>query len=316
MLLAFQFPPLFCLRVYCTISCTECQLGIFAQLTAANDDNILGGDIVANKALKVLPPGAIEKVYAVDTSINDASRTILWRCINPACSVRMTLYNAGRPSATFRSHRGEADNHIGGGCIISDITYSPHTYDDSLFIQSDFFDHVLRDKTIPATSTGKVSKGRPGHIDVKVKDRTAIRTIYELYGARLHHGITGTINGFSISELIADEDNFSKYKHGFVGDKLVRCVAYRYISATQHIIFIYPRFLRGKRASFPVAIHIPDENLFKTMRKRLFPSGASWKTKKHSLICGHWQNRDVDGEIMPCCEFIHPRKQFHLLKYD
>lgn len=64
-------------------------------------------------------------VFAKNTSINDAHRGICWKCINPGCPVQMTLYNAGTAKAYFASHKGDKDNHIGGKCILSNISYAP-----------------------------------------------------------------------------------------------------------------------------------------------------------------------------------------------
>lgn len=254
-------------------------------------------------------------ILAEKTTSADAQKKIKWKCINPKCNVDMTLYNAGREGAYFASRRGQKNLHYGIGCMLSNISYNPHQYDESLFDENDFFTGILIGCS-SANGKNNQPTSQSSSRNINNSEHSPIKTIYELYKARLHYGILGNINGVSFNAIIVDEDNYDYYSNGIDGNKVVRAVTYKAIDETQHIIFNYPRFIPHSTMYYNIAVHIPSIKLYKSISSRLLPKGSTWKTRSHVLICGFWEQNIVDGETIPTCEFTRPKKQIHLLKYD
>lgn len=140
-------------------------------------------------------------VFAKNTSINDAHRGICWKCINPGCPVQMTLYNAGTAKAYFASHKGDKDNHIGGKCILSNISYAPHCYDEDMFDKDDYFYNIItgpRQRQVVRNN----KNDRRQHTHITPTPLTPIRTIFELYRAKQYHGISGEIMEYLFLSLL------------------------------------------------------------------------------------------------------------------
>lgn len=200
-------------------------------------------------------------------------------CCTPNCNARMTLCKAGQDDAYFRSIK--KSDHIGNVCIKNSIIFKESKYEESNFDLNFAFESMMgmnhSIKNIYRGTTG-TQKGTVGG-----NKNLRIHTLPMLYAMCLSRGKTGSYNGIKIDDLLADNENYNKYKNGIQGYKLVETSKYYQIPNEFAFIMNYPS--ENYNTNSWVKILFNSENLFNKQLEKLSSSSHI----EPIIIAGQWE---------------------------
>lgn len=216
---------------------------------------------MASRAHLGHPKGKI--VEASTVSVSQSERYHFY-CATPGCNAEMVCVNAGDPKrAFFRSVNSKA--HASPLCFLSE---SEQEYDESKFFVKDVFKAIISNKR-------SISRG------------SRIRSVEALYSACLKTGKDGRYNGFRISDILADSENYERYKKGILGYKLVETSFYHKVKDELALRMNFPAENKGLESW--VKIVFDDKDLF-------------WAVYNQVKEMSHFKKILIAGDWMPCKE--------------
>lgn len=233
--------------------------------------------------------GTLPLISADSLRLNEKGK---YYCTTPGCKASMHTRALQSPSACFVSDRQEA--HIDPlYCLKKDI-FQPDKYDEELFNLDYVFDCMLM--PVSKRKNKKLEENGTGNFN-----NLPIRTLKVLYEMCLQYK-NATYNNYCIDDILVDKYNYSRYKSGIVGRKIVSCTFYKYNKKSQSIIMNYP--LYDKQRSSLVKLNVKDSKLFQKCIKKLIDS-----THRNTIIVGGNWNKSNESEILSECEIISLGKQ-------
>lgn len=201
------------------------------------------------------------KLVAASTVSVSQSERYHFYCATPGCDAEMICVNAGDPDrAFFRSVSSKA--HTSPKCVIPDTKKEA---EESRFFIRDVFRSLINDRKLYPNSR-------------------KVRSIQVLYAICQKVGKDGRYNGFRINDILADSENYERYKKGIVGYKLVETSFYHKVTDELAIRMNYPAENKGLDSW--VKISFEDKDLF-------------WNTFKQFKDLSHYQKIMVAGDWIP-----------------
>lgn len=206
---------------------------------------------MADRACIYDPNGQL--VYA---GHDDFDKAASFYCQYQGCNARMHIVSPNNSQEHFRSYH--ISDHAFSYCIRQDVVFYPDKYDEKLFRVNYFFHDLLHtDKEEQNIHNGHHSGGNVGH-----NQGIPIRTLKTIYAAMLHVGIGGTYGDMVVDDYLCCADNYTKYRNGFTGNKIVELTYARkvYGRGIRDIEFCYP-YYNGK-ISTKVLVHFKQDKDF------------------------------------------------------
>ena len=223
---------------------------------------------MASRAHLGHPKGKI--VEASTVSVSQSERYHFY-CATPGCNAEMICVNAGDPQrAFFRSVNSKT--HASPQCLLPE---TEQEYDESKFFVKDTFKAIITDKKLYAKSK-------------------RIRSVEALYSVCQKVGKDGRYNGFRISDILADSENYERYKTGVLGYKLVETSYYHKVKDELALRMNFPAENKGMESW--VKLEFEDKDLFWSIYNRL--KEISHFTR--ILVAGDWVPSEEEGYHSKC----------------
>lgn len=211
-------------------------------------------------------------------------------CSTPGCTATMHTRNLSKACACFVSDNKK--DHINQRLCLKKDNFKPDQYDESLFDCDDFFNSMLN--PVERDNPIGLGVGQAGQ-----NARIPIRRLKGLYEMCLQFRQKGTYNGCSIDDILVDEENYTRYQSGLIGNRIVCCTYYKYDPNENTITMNYPYI--GKSH---IRIHVNNEKMFKKCLHKLYD-----KTHKNIVVIGGCWTKSNDKTILAECELISVGKQ-------
>ena len=236
------------------------------------------------------------EIKAKDATIADANKRFY--CKTPNCKACMTLVNVADSNRAHFRRIPSGPSHSSIFCSADGI-FDPTEYDEVKFD----FDKVA-DKTMNTNDSHSKSATTDREIITGGGGKKAISTVHQIYCMCRKYE---TYNGYCTDNILADERNFSRYKDGIVGNKIVQCTFFHKIKDKFAYCMNYPSFpyQDGKY----IRINFRDEELFWYFYRKF----KGTNHKELIIILGDWRFSEVTVEYIAECE-IYTKRQIHFLK--
>lgn len=244
-----------------------------------------------NKANFLVPSG--NPVFAKDVLLSQRKGPFF--CCTNGCNAQMVLVNGGDPErAYFRSK--DTGEHLNKNCIKNALVFIESDYNENLYDNNFTFESILgmNHNDMPAVQRG-TSGARAGVVGGSRNLR--IHTVAKLVAMCLNRRKKGAYNGVPIDDILADEDNYERYRAGIRGYKVVEVSFYKKVYNECALLFNYPADNRGK-SSWVKVVFPPEMADFFWQQYRKCKSD-----KSHSevlYIAGDWREcHTSDGHRFP-----------------
>lgn len=211
-------------------------------------------------------------------------------CTTEGCTATMHTRDLTKACACFVSY--DKNTHIDPRVCLKKDNFKPDKYDETLFNYDDLFRRMLN----PVERDNPIGHGagKAGH-----NTRLPIRRLKGLYEMCLQFRPKGTYNGYNIEDILVDKNNYTRYRMGIEGNRIVCCTFFKYDLNKQTITMNYPYV--GKSH---IRIHVADELMFKKCLNKLID-----KTHNNTVVIGgHW-TKSTDIDILAECELVSIGKQ-------
>lgn len=226
-------------------------------------------------------------------------------CCTGNCMAEMILYKHGTGNAYFKSkHKKE---HISTQCVKNSIMFKESSYNENLFDKDFAFESILGLKH-PAK---KIIRGNTGTQmgTVGGSKNCRIHTLPLLYAMCLSKGKSGNYNGSSIDDILADDENYNRYKNGIIGYKIVETSKYHEIKNELSLMMNYPADNRVVGKGSWVKITFDSKALYEKYVDEL-------KDSIHIepvIVAGDWRLAASGSKHHSEC-FIHKASQIYYAK--
>ena len=198
-------------------------------------------------------------------------------CCTKNCNAEMVLCKHGTGAAYFKSKR--KSDHLNNKCIKYSIK------------------NIIMGNT--GTQTGTVGGSK----------NCRIHTLLILYAMCLSKGKTGSYNGILIDNILADDDNYNRYKNGITGYKIVETSKYYENKSELSFMMNYPADNREVGKGSWVKIKFDSKALFEKHVDKL-------KNSSHIepvIIAGNWEIAPNGSKHHSEC-IIHKASQLYYAK--
>ena len=233
------------------------------------------------------------------------NRNAKFICCTDGCDAEMILCAAGTDSAYFRS-RNKKD-HISAKCVKNSIVFNPDENDESLFNVDFAFESILgKNHTIQTIDRGNTGT-RTGEVGKHRKVR--IHTLPTLYAMCVSKAKSDTYNGILIDDILADDENYTRYSSGIQGYKVVETTFYFYTDADMSITLNYPIDNKGKDSW--VKIIFENKELYISQKQKLFNSMHI----EPVIVAGEWSLAPDGSKHHSEC-IIHKKTQLYYAKME
>lgn len=200
-------------------------------------------------------------------------------CCTKGCSAKMIPVNAGDAArAYFRSLR--KNDHISFDCVKTAIDFEPSKYDEKSFSLDFAFESMLgKNHTIET-----IERGTTGTLKKKVGGgrKNRIHTLPLMYAMCLSLGKSKSYNGCLIDDILADNENYNRYKNGITGYKIVETSCYYAVNGETSFIMNFPS--NFKKEHELLKINFTDKNLFFRYRQKLIDTNHTQPV----IVAGEW----------------------------
>lgn len=226
-------------------------------------------------------------------------------CCTKNCNAEMVLCKHGTGAAYFKSKR--KSDHLNNKCIKYSIKFKASSYNEKLFDLNFAFEsmlglnhsikNIIRGNT--GTQTGTVGGSK----------NCRIHTLLILYAMCLSKGKTGSYNGILIDNILADDDNYNRYKNGITGYKIVETSKYYENKSELSFMMNYPADNREVGKGSWVKIKFDSKALFEKHVDKL-------KNSSHIepvIIAGNWEIAPNGSKHHSEC-IIHKASQLYYAK--
>lgn len=225
-------------------------------------------------------------------------------CCTNDCMTEMILYKHGTGNAYFKS-KHKLD-HISNKCIKNSIVFKESDYNENLFNKDFAFESMLGIK-----HSAKIVRGNTGTRKGTVggSKNCRIHTLPLLYAMCLSKGKNGYYNGNSIDDILADDENYNRYKNGITGYKIVETSKYYELENEPSFMMNYPADNRKVGKGSWVKITFDSKALFEKHVNKL-------KNSSHIepvIIAGDWKIAPSDSKHHSEC-IIHKNRRFIMPK--
>lgn len=224
----------------------------------------------------------------------------LFYCITPGCSAEMTLVSAGNPEEAYFRKNPSSPDHISPNCSKCSIIFRDSDYDESKFDKDKAFEWIF--------GTGSIKRGESGTVKGEVGGgKPSIRTLGSLYSLCINKEKRDYYNGVLIDDLIADDENYSRYSGGMEGSLIAECSFYKKAYKEFALIMNYP--VDFKKSHGHVKIVFENESMFWDQYNKL-------KTSSHIepiAIAGDWKKVIANPEYQSECT-IYSNRQIYYVK--
>lgn len=225
-------------------------------------------------------------------------------CLNPKCVMKMHYVSAsGNKNAYFAASPTYIDGikmEHQGYCKVLAKGIDLTKHDPKLF---SFPDCLMKLQNTHGTSKG-ISKPRTAPSDKEYTGKRAVRTLKEIYLMCKEFDVDDTYNIYNISDILADDRNYSIYQNEIRGYKLVETTFYRFDPTERNIYLNYPYF-STKNPFSRLCIHINDLDLFDQMTKEFNACGHYGRI----IISGEW-TESPELDVIAQCEFYSKEQRW------
>ena len=157
-------------------------------------------------------------VKANETYLSDAGKTFY--CKTKNCKVEYGIVNPGSEEDAFFRRKPTSLHHICAQCARNSMVFHEQQYDESQFSSSRMFGYILHNPGEPTHAGGTGTKR--GHVG----GRTGLRTLRTFYELVCNKGINSLYNGVLLSELYANDENYSLYRDKLEGNRIIEASFY------------------------------------------------------------------------------------------
>ncbi|MDR1548635.1 MAG: hypothetical protein LBT06_08630 [Hungatella sp.] len=225
----------------------------------------------------------------------------IFYCITPSCGALMTLVRAGDPDHAHFRRKPSSPKHISTKCSTCSLIFYDSDYDEGKFNRDKAFDWMLsitkrEPRGTTGSKTGSVGGGKP-----------PVKTLGVLYSLCKNRKKTETYNGILINDLIADEENYTRYGSGINGRLIVECSYFKKAHGEYAFILNYPLDFRKIHGGVKIIFEV--ESLFWKYYNTL-------KNSHHTepiVVAGNWQPVIGHAEYQSECVIVSSR-QIHYIK--
>lgn len=226
-------------------------------------------------------------------------------CCTKNCMAEMILCKHGTGEAYFKSKN--ILDHLSNKCIKNSIVFKESSYNENLFDKDYAFESILGIKH----SSKPISRGNTGSRKGNIggSRNCRIHTLPLLYAMCLSKGKAGNYNGVSIDDMLADDENYNRYKNGITGYKIVETSKYYEIEKDFSFMMNYPADNRVIGNGSWVKVTFDSKALFEKYVDQL-------KNSSHIepvIIAGDWKLAKSGSKHHSEC-IIHKASQIYFAK--
>lgn len=259
-----------------------------------------------NKANYLYPNGRLIYAEKVSLAMNKGP---FYCCTNGCCAQMILVNGANSEQAYFRS-KSKSD-HISRECIKNALVFNESHYNEALY-NNDFAFKSILGLTHTNKDKAGVKRGRTGTRTGTMggSKNLRIHTLPTLVNMCVNKSKQDTYNGVTIGDILADKENYDRYKAGIRGYKVVEVSYYKKVYQETALLFNYPADNKGLSSWVKVIFPPEQEQLFWDQYTKC---KSDLSHSKVLYIAGDWHECSTpDGDKLPHSEcLISSRNQFY-----